>query len=310
MDITFEIPDQPSPLEENEEQISPVILEWKNKKINDICYCLATFLNYLAIPRTNFLTVKEDRDDPACIQPMIVPNMISYLIEEIYPCPNMIKQNTFIQEQMPNSYKHIIKSILKTYITNTKGLVIDVVVYRIIWTYINNSLKALDAFTNFEENIEDKLQYIERSAVNRNIEDITQNFGFNEYIENTAFQTIFYIIVALTDWLEIDTISLDEVYTAYKIIVPQDLQFIYSLQKNIPTIVDAYILNYENLIKAICLSRNLTPSDEAVKTIISFIHLIKNLKYIYTANIQQKEDISSDIIRILARSIGFTQTII
>jgi len=110
------------------------------------------------------------------------------------------------------------------------GLQIQPDVPQIIWTYLSNGMESLTYGSTTNEEIADKISLAEKTVLAQR--NCSRNYGFNSDIENCAFQTILYVLVSITDWLEIDEIHSDEIQTVYKIIYPRNLQGVFTPTKN------------------------------------------------------------------------------
>lgn len=166
----------------------PSLQTWVNGKISDISYTLAMFFNYITSPRPQFLTVKnlmadkkvktyfennlkeaftskEDgsvsrsslsRFRTATVQPVINEKMILYLLEEIYPCAQILNDQATYNDQpvvinkVPENIKANITGIIRNNIKDQDYLIkftgpednyslkIEPIVFQIIWKYITN----------------------------------------------------------------------------------------------------------------------------------------------------------------------------
>jgi len=264
----------------------PSLSTWREEKIKDLCRCLVLLFNYLAKPRLGFLQVATD--DPAGINPVITREMASYLVSELMPCGDMSRQEMFEITPVPEEISQkmerlIIEGVGSQYpqftaVKNrTKGtkpvkkLLIEPSVYQVLWNYISNGLNALmlesissDGTINYVESndqVAEKIVYAQTMASGRR--NCNKNYGFNDELENCVFQALLYVTTGLSDWLETDEITSDEVETAYKIIVPKDLQV--DLQPvKIPRLTD--------IITSAIVSKDLIPTDESVRLLASIMN--------------------------------------
>lgn len=85
-------------------------------------------------------------------------------------------------------------------------------------------------------------------------------------MENSAFQAVLYIIIALADWLEYDTITDAEVIAACKIIVPEDLWRGLTPSKKYPKLT--------GIITEAIVSKDLVPTEDAVDLISAFMEKV------------------------------------
>jgi hypothetical protein len=221
---------------DEDELLFPALVEWRDAKIRDLAYCLATFFNYLSANRRGYLEVNRI---PGAVStpPIITMNMCRYLLTDIFPCGGMIQEDVFTVFKVPMDIDKIIRQIIADNITNksffgpvkrsdqlgtVKELEIEPVVIQMIWTYVSNGMNALAYGAESNEEVLQKIALAESETLMKR--NALKNYGLNDDLENSAFQAIMYIIVALVDWLELDEIGENEVMTAYKILVPSDLQ--------------------------------------------------------------------------------------
>ena len=231
---------------DDDESLFPALVEWRDAKIRDLAYCLATFFNYLSVNRRGYLEVNRI---PGAVStpPIITMNMCRYLLTDIFPCGGMIQEDVFTVFKVPMDIDKSIRQIIADNITNKsffgpirgsdqlltstgvkttgnriKELEIEPVVIQMIWTYVSNGMNALAYGANNNEEVLQKITLAEDETLMKR--KALKNYGLNDDLENSAFQAIMYIIIALADWLELDEIGENEVMTAYKILVPPDLQ--------------------------------------------------------------------------------------
>lgn len=281
-----------------DENLFPALIEWRDSRIRNLSYCLATFFNYLSKPRSGFLDVKRI---PGAIAtaPMITLDMCRYLLGEIFPCSEMIKEGSFTVFKVPRdleaSIKHAITQNIenKTFFgplkasqqffvsgaskiveTNLPDLDIEPAVIQMIWTYVSNGVDSLAFGSNTNEEVKEKIAVAE--AITLAKRNAMRNYGLNDDLENSAFQAIIYVIVALMDWLEISEVGKLEVETAYKILVPQDLQKPLREVKS-TTLTDIIINTFTSM--------DLVPTEQAVYLISGL--LVEVQKYMEKISIDE-----------------------
>ena len=270
----------------DETSLFPSLIHWREKKMKDITYCLTTFFNYLSTPRMGFSPVKTSLDDPLSVRPVITRDMINYIIKEIFPCSSMINDDMLFEVyRVPPDISNAITTLIKEEIENRSYLIpskvknaenvsaelkIEPGVVQTIWTYLSKGMDSLAYLSTDDSEIRQRILTAEITTIARR--NCIKNYGFNDDAENCAFQSILYIIVSLTDWLEIDEIGNNEVKTAYKIIYPQDLQHDIKPSSN---------RRLEEFIIEAIISKDLTPIESSVDLIITImtdvIHIINNL---------------------------------
>lgn len=231
---------------DSDENLFPALIEWRDAKIRDLGYCLAVFFNYLSINRRGFLEVKRI-PGPSSTAPIITLNMCRYLLSDIFPCNSMTKEEPFTVFKVPLDLAEGIRGIIIQNIANKSffgpikaseqfqtatgiktvklqipELEIDPAVIQMIWTYVSNGMNALAFEVTSNEELIEKIALTEDAVLQKR--SALRNYGLNDDLENSAFQAIMYIIVSLMDWLEVNEITENEVMTAYKILVPSDLQ--------------------------------------------------------------------------------------
>ncbi len=252
----------------------PSLVEWRDNKLRDLSYCLATFFNYLAEPRNGFSPVDNKPEDVLAVRPVVTREMADFVLGEIFPCASMVKEGPFNTFRAPVELAKAIDRLIKKNISNRSllaapgnkkkpiqptDLLIDPSVIQTIWTFVSNGIDALAyglAEAATDEQVKQRLSKAEAATLGKR--NCLKNYGFNDDAENCAFQTILYIIVACVDWLEYGTITRSEVVTAYKLIIPPDLQVILEPTNN-PRMTE--------IITMAIVSKDLIPTEEAVNLI-------------------------------------------
>lgn len=214
----------------------PALEKWRDDKLKDLCYCVATFFNFLATPRPGFLKV-EINGGPSTVNPVITREMAVYVLGEIFPCNDMIVDTRFSPGDVPDVIRDSMKRQIKggidrkefvsTVFKMTDGnapneVVIDSTVYQVLWKYIFNGLSVLGEGAYSNEEVEERIATSQMLVSARRNQ--SKHYGFGDDLENSAFQGLVYVIMTLNDWIEDDVITVSDVSTAYKIIVPSDLQ--------------------------------------------------------------------------------------
>jgi hypothetical protein len=294
--------------------------KWLNDKLTEICYSLATFFNYLAIPRKNFFIV-SDQDNLANVKPVITYEHINYLINEIYPC------NTFNDTIMANivleplvekkTDNTVVPEKFRQKIKDTIRKFIDInPIQRVDDQILKNSLNYQEmdrSSIKIKEEVITKiyLYYLACKTMYSivDLKDIykqvlskrtTINFGLNSDAENTALQSMIFIITALVDSLDIKTVGKNEVITAFNIIVPNDLTDIYKLEPKNDETLRILLLDIFN-------SKNLLIDNEGIQYLTDYIALADSLKdKVYASGINNHDNPNT---RVFNRMMGFSSYI-
>lgn len=300
---------------EEDENLFPALVSWRKKKIRDLSYCVATFFNYLSAPRNGFLQVSRDSGVDTTA-PMISLELCQYVLREIFPCLQMTQEKSFTVFRVPIQIQDKIYKSIRKYVTNksftkqiksSESLTLDsrnvknfpvnvpeleiqLGVIQAIWTYISNGMNALAYESSTNEEIQEKIELAEQ--LNLQKRNTLKNYGFNDDLENSAFQALLYIIVALMDWLEIDLITKTEIEHAYKILVPKDVQVKLVPIKN---------TTLREIISQAFTGVGLTFTDEAVKLASHVMVQVKNL--------MEETDSDSNARRIISRFMAFSQPV-
>lgn len=297
---------------------------WLNNKLEEICYSLGTFFNYLSIPRKNFFIVNSE-DSVTNVKPIIQYEHINYVINEIYPCNSFndtIMNNIVLMPLakskeddkisklvVPDNFRKKIKNSIRNYIDlNTIQKVEDPV--------FKNSLIYKPMERNdikIKEEVINKIYmyYLACKSIS-SIVDLkdkykqvlskrtTVHFGLNSDAENTALQSMVFIIIALVDSLELKTVGKNEVMSAFNFIVPLDLQDIYKLKPRNDGTLSKLLLDVFN-------SKNLVIDNEAIQYLIDYIDLADKLKdKVYDSSINNPENPNT---RVFNRMMGFSSYI-
>jgi hypothetical protein len=241
----------------------PSLVKWRDAKLRDMCYCTAIFFNYLAEPRMGYSPVAvSTKLDVSAVKPEITLDMTNYVIGDIFPCPYFLKEGIFRTYRAPLDLANAIEATIRDNLSKPfrklkkKGGILMPGVVQSIWMYLSNGMDLLAFGEASNEQVAEKIAASEAATISKR--NCSMNYGFNDDVENCAFQTILYILVALVDWLEYDEITETEVVTAYKIITPPDLQHKLKKTKN---------KRFVDIITPAIVSRNLTPTKKAIELI-------------------------------------------
>lgn len=305
----------------------PSLEEWRDKHLINICYCVAQFFNYISKDRidegfTGLQGIKNNNKndksqiDDAFIRPEITWEQVNYVLSEIFPCGDMLKEGEYTIDPILPEIRQSLADFIKREISN-KNFLSDIKyqiqetrksekkkiketllkinnnALQIIWNYLSNGVNTLYYSGYYgivnDKDIQDKIKYSETLALSRR--SFMKNYGFNDEIENCAFQAILYVSVALTDWLEIDYIGIDEISTAYKIIIPPDLQGKMELSDD---------ASYQSIISNAILELELIPTQDAIKLITWIMKWFAN-------KLKNFED--SDSLKIINRFMSFANPV-
>jgi hypothetical protein len=157
--------------------------------------------------------------------------MVTYLFNEIYNCKNFTTTTNIIdfvgrerQYIFTQIYKAIderyttrsIKDVLYSYL-NDYDILVENEVEKLIIKYV-----AICIYNMIFIDIGVDALFYKYGEMQRYVLDVKRDytdFGLEDERYNKALQAFVYIIVALMDWLELDDLSIDEVETAFKIML-------------------------------------------------------------------------------------------
>jgi hypothetical protein len=240
---------------------SSFINDFVNKKLDDLCFHLALFFNYLSFPRNNFkkvddkilkslsdeqVNVQEDINSYIKIRPYITLKMSYYLLTEIYGCKDItssinkdnydlydkIIYNTVVNSNKKEVNKRIIDHVIKLSDDrfNEKNLIVDENIKELLYKYVVNIIKCIIK-------LDDEGQILPEVSLKNNYEKLekyliiykrTFNNKFeNDEIKNITFNSFLSLIIPLLDWLGINEVDLVEVNTALNLILTEEMRGIY-----------------------------------------------------------------------------------
>jgi hypothetical protein len=300
---------------EDDDNLFPALASWKNRKIRDLAYCVATFFNYVSIPRDGFLKVSRESGADTTA-PVISLDLCQYVLREIFPCLQMTKEQTFTVFRVSNPLQEAIEKFIrknvndksftktikssetlalssgnvKNFSVNLPKLEIQLGVIQAIWTYVSNGVNALAYESQTNEEVQEKIEEAERMNLQKR--NALKNYGFNDDLENSAFQALLYVIVALMDWLEIDIVTRAEIEHAYKILFPRNLQ---------TNLVPIKNTTLSEIISRAFVGANLIPTDEAVELASNVMNQIRTL--------MEENETNSDARRVIGRFMAFSQPV-
>ncbi len=107
------------------------IIEFREKKITDICCNIVTFLKYVTLPRPNY--IKHDVNE-------VNVSLTKYVLEEIYDCKKLTLID-FSNKNVPDVYDRMIRDKLKIFYGENVSINNHAVV--IIYTYVENSVDLI-----------------------------------------------------------------------------------------------------------------------------------------------------------------------
>ena len=260
----------------------PSLSTWLTDHLIDLSYSIASFFNYLSIERIEqgFLQIKND--DVLSVKPQITYEQVKYVLSEIFPCGDMLKENNYSIGPIPSEISTAIRETIVENINN-KNLLnkvdiekkkstvndqfsIEERALQLVWNYLSNGINTLfysgiySTVTNSE--IDYKIRLAQQKGFNRRFS--SQNYGFQLDVQNCAFQAILYVCVSLVDWLETSNIGYEEVSTAYKILVPVKRQTKLP-EPNKELNPDSL---YVKIISNAIIERELTPLSDGINLII------------------------------------------
>lgn len=303
----------------------PSIDNWVNEKIDDLCESLSTFFYYLVVPRAGYLSIdftgntkldssffplKEDAKSRRAnviralsVYPVINREIISYVISEIYPCSVMENNNgrdiSPVSEKLKFSMKKYIEKRISSKLLgnpDTSKLVdkknfsmtIDPIVYQLIWKYVCNCIYSLNISPSTTDGEINKM-IAEIKNTTLNIRNCSMNYGFNDIMENCAFESILYILTTILDWLEESEVTNIEIQTVYNIIYPIDCR---------STIEEVDNAKYTTIIANALTARGFTYTKQAVKMITGM--MVEVEKYINKLT-------ENDVKRVMNRYMAFSR---
>ena len=100
-----------------DDRLFPSLVQWRDKKIRDLGYCLALFFNYLALPRDGFLEVSRAPGTMSTL-PAISLDMCQYLLKEVFPCPAMTREGAFAVFRVPDDFEAAIIEAITQHVTD------------------------------------------------------------------------------------------------------------------------------------------------------------------------------------------------
>lgn len=237
-DLTAQLMDNLETTENSIEDIFatfPSLKLWTNSKIDDICRCLAYFFNYLAFDREGFVPVSVHSNNLLEIPAVINYKMVKWLLTEIFPCGDVSINNNIEPGKVPiyyiermkmtiNDNVKIKRSMLPPITTTTKDNNINIKIedsaLQYIWKYVSYNINYIMMGCHDDNDIQEK---IELSQVNILSKNNCVNHGFNVAIHNCILNSFVYVMISLSDWLELDTMTKSEIITSVNIIVPYNL---------------------------------------------------------------------------------------
>lgn len=258
----------------DDDELFPALTNWRDGKLKDLSNVLSTFFNYLSISREGFSPVEKNPTDSMSVHPVITRDMANYIVSEIFPCSDMIRESQFIVYKSPDYITKRIERQLKDGISNKSflatlssknvpkppDLTIDAGVFQTIWTYLSNGMGSLGMGAKSNEEVLQRIAASEDTVIG--MRNCSMNYGFNYDAENCAFQAFLYVMITLSDWLEDSEIGQPEVITAYKIIYPHDLQV---------NIIPSDDKRVEDIILGAIVSKNLVPTTAGLKLLVTIM---------------------------------------
>ncbi len=248
----------PMSVTSNIDVLPNIFKDWIKKKIVDVSTCLSHFYNYLSIDRQGFMKVSTTPTTTIEVASNINYSMIKYLLQDIFPCADV--KHKYITTAVPLNIKNLIEDNIKT----NKKTKIYSEVYQYIWDYVSALADIIYIGTNGDEKtIQDKITNMELNVMMKRITE--KDWGFADETTNCCAQSFMYIIVTLTDWLEVDSVGVEEVETMSNIILR-------TVSRN-----DVDNLLWEKLWIDMFREKGLLIKPEAIKLLNSQLQLISNV---------------------------------
>lgn len=181
------------------------------------------------------MTVKEDVKQLIFsasfgVNPIVNVNVAKYVANDIFHCNFSSEFNNIyfpeVTDNMKNTIEHMITSVFSSSDPELYEIVtVSFQTCNYIWKHICMMCEHIYVTASFEDNFsdneEDAVKQILQASRNsvENLKRDYVDYGFNTEYENCAMQAVLYVIVALTDWLELDEVTQLEYNTMYNIVL-------------------------------------------------------------------------------------------
>jgi hypothetical protein len=222
------------------EQNKDFLIEYINLKLDDICYHLSVFFQYLTHPRKNVKTIvtqtgqaTKDLDLSINTVPKISIKMVYYLFNDIYNCKNYMIQ--LKKEDIMNQIIKFIISVSNSSVQDrlikniqrltdgkfhSKNILIQNDVSNLVHKYVASSILNLMQIRG-GETLQDKYNNLQMYVAVYKRNDL--NYLDNQ-MENLTCGAFLHLIICLTDWLNNTEVSRLEINTSLNFILTKEMR--------------------------------------------------------------------------------------
>lgn len=163
------------------------------------------------------------------VNPIVSVNVVKYICNEVFHCSFSSQFNNIYFPEVSEKMKATIESMITSVISNDPELyettTVSFQACNLLWKHVCMMCEHAYVSASFEDGFSDN----EESAINKileasknSVENLKRDYvdyGFNTENENCIMQAILYVIVALTDSLEVDEVTMLEYNAMYNILL-------------------------------------------------------------------------------------------
>ena len=237
--------------------------------------------------RTNLINIRQMIQSRELVNPVITNSMVRYVLSQILHCNILNTFDKVIFPPITPELENLITELVKNEITNQDlrlSTKVSSIACKDIWTYVctmteymmlqifskdytleNASPEEVNSrFSQILENIEFNIISNKRDFVDH---------GFNTDEENAVAQYFLYMGCALTDWLDLDSVSTNEFKFCEKILLFKDNTKFDIKIETCPNLED-----YKNLLTKMFYNKGLIVFEKDLTSLSNFIYSVsKNM---------------------------------
>ena len=163
------------------------------------------------------------------VNPVVSVNIAKYVAHDIFHCSFTSEFNNIyfpeVSDKMKTTIEHVITSVLSSDPELYETTTVSFQACNYLWKHICMMCEHVYVSASFEDDFVDNeggaMKQILQASKNsvENLKRDYVDYGFNTENENCILQAILYIIVALTDSLEVDEVTMMEYNAMYNILL-------------------------------------------------------------------------------------------
>jgi hypothetical protein len=263
-----------------------------SREYQTLIHTLSVFFQYITLDRDGYINVNKENVKARLIaKPKLTDVMVKYVIQHILGIIVMKKPQDIyvnIKDHIPRTFendieidfadslpKHTQKIISSIYKNDDVELVSPIAIKE-IHSYLDFLFNTFVANTEFDESlIVDNIEGWKHRQGDNTFVPI--DYGFMENDSNVLLQSFIYVLCGLCDWLEKDTIVLDDIISACQILFYRHSEELEKLNIKVKKTNAEYITIIDHVSLAL-YKNDFYVSETAMTTLCSIFYNLLRVK--------------------------------